>query len=350
MSEGRGRCRTVLAALLALALPAAPVRAGAVAAPSPARPPAAPSAAQPAPLRIMDADAVPYLDYDGRDDYRRFLYSDLPRAFAVGTNGAHAFASRRFGIAGSKAEALAHCAAAGGTGCALYAVGLDIVWPGAAWHAPTPPATVASADGTALHPDPDYLWHGSDAGMLVWVTAGAHPDEDATPPPYIRLFNNAGLNIVRPDGPLSPALLAAARAGGRRVVLAGDGTGAWAALAAAGHAGAADAVLAVSPTPPRDAHPRDTQPAGFAAMVAALPPSTRLAFVQFDGDDTADGAIQAARAAAAAALRHRLAGLVVLDRPDGFAGHDTGLSLPFARYFGTCMVRLGIGRVPPSGC
>lgn len=82
----------------------------------------------PAPTKfapLADASMLPLVRQEAKDEgYRRFLNSDLPRAFAIGPKGEWAF------ITGDNAmaRALERCAASAQTNCKLYAVDDEVVW------------------------------------------------------------------------------------------------------------------------------------------------------------------------------------------------------------------------------
>jgi dienelactone hydrolase len=75
---------------------------------------------------LTDQNSVPYLNDKGREGYLKFLKFRKPRAFAIAPDGAWSASSQ-----GSDplAVALDSCAK-GHTGCLLYAVDDEIVWPG----------------------------------------------------------------------------------------------------------------------------------------------------------------------------------------------------------------------------
>lgn len=89
----------------------------------------------------LDVAAVPGLNEAGRQAYADFLLADLPRAFAIGSNGAYGYYGSdgyRVGsgnIEVARAGALQSCTARGATDCALYAENLDVVWQS---HSPAP--------------------------------------------------------------------------------------------------------------------------------------------------------------------------------------------------------------------
>ncbi len=70
------------------------------------------------------AEAVPLVQAKGRDGYRSFLLADVPRAFAIGGQGAWAWRSGP----NATSEALARCGEHAKTACRLYAVDDAVVW------------------------------------------------------------------------------------------------------------------------------------------------------------------------------------------------------------------------------
>ena len=84
---------------------------------------------------LGEVQKVPLRSLDARERYVRFLQSDVPRAFAVGSRGEYAYYSGP----DSTTRALARCREVARTTCQLYAVDDRIVWPVEA--AATPPGT-----------------------------------------------------------------------------------------------------------------------------------------------------------------------------------------------------------------
>jgi dienelactone hydrolase len=74
---------------------------------------------------IDNVEAVPFVRQNGRDAYRTFLTKSLPRAFAVGSNGAWSWAEEGDDPA---ARALSACVRDSGQACKLYAVDDYVVW------------------------------------------------------------------------------------------------------------------------------------------------------------------------------------------------------------------------------
>jgi hypothetical protein len=325
------------------------------------------AAAGPAPAPVQgsveDVEAVPYLDGQGRADYQRFLQAELPRAFAISPDGHHGLGSEAGTPQQTRDRALRYCRAAGGSDCALYADGLDVVWPGHEWRAPSPPDHLIANDAQALLPDPRFLWHGGEAaaGAIVWAhdTSGTRDMRTAQPPPFVRLFNNAGFDVLRFDRDpgldtregasawLRADLRALRRFGYRRIVAAGMGRGAWNAIGALDGHDLADVVIAISPVAGDE--PGDTARPFDALIGAAEMSSARIAYVQFEGDALIPD-LDGRHTALERALKQKVGALLLIDRPDGFDGHDAGDSTAFSRYFGACLLRFATAPVPPHGC
>lgn len=335
------RARSALRAAAVLALLSGPARAGeaqaAVAAPQPAAILASP----------------PGLGQVAQDEYRRFLDDNTPRAFAVSAEGR---VGRGTGESTPLAReaALSRCTGAGGTGCTIWAEGLAVV---AAGHEAAPPAVPPPLRETwnyALVPDRRFLWHGPGGrGAVVWAhgkTSG-QDSRGIEPPAFLRPLNNAGYDVLRFDrepfaddrdraaGWLRDCLAALRAQGYRRIIVGGQSRGAWNALQVLDTPGLADLVVAVSPAAQGTAGganlaSQDDEMRRLAAAAAAAP--TRLAFVQFADDPFA--ADEDARATRIAGLRARLGGVMLVDRPPGFAGHGAGMEPAFARWFGGCLL------------
>lgn len=74
---------------------------------------------------LNDVAAVPYLNEKGREGYKKFLTLQKPRAFVIAPDGGWHFAYRGYD---PLAVALESCRKKH-TGCSLYAVDDQIVWP-----------------------------------------------------------------------------------------------------------------------------------------------------------------------------------------------------------------------------
>ncbi len=319
---------------------------------------------------ILDVAAVPGLDAVGRAEYGKFLIANLPRVFAVSDNGRAGWAGPAPNAQVARSVALERCAAVGGTGCAVYAVDLDVVWPGrAAGHAAPPAAPLIGTGNYAFVPDDRFFWRGPQAaaGVYVW-SHGKGPGWDADnrglqPSAHVRPFNNAGFDVVRFDrapladepnraaGWLADGLAALRRMGYRRIVAGGESRGGWTSLQMLDAGGAADVVIAISPAAQGTAASTIhlTQADDLRRILeAADAPRLRLAVVQFGADPFAGDLDD--RAAAFGAVRPRLAGLLLIDRPAGFSGHAGASSEAFAQRYGACLLRFATSAVPPSGC
>lgn len=74
---------------------------------------------------IDNIDAIPYLQQQGREQYRVFLAKPTPRAFAVSTSGGWSWAEDGDDPV---ARVLQTCQRSSGEPCRLYAVDDDVVW------------------------------------------------------------------------------------------------------------------------------------------------------------------------------------------------------------------------------
>ncbi|MBC7514332.1 MAG: prolyl oligopeptidase family serine peptidase [Herminiimonas sp.] len=74
---------------------------------------------------IDNIDAVPYLQQQGREQYKVFLGKPTPRAFALSSGGGWSWAEDGDDPV---ARALASCARSSGQQCRLYAIDDDVVW------------------------------------------------------------------------------------------------------------------------------------------------------------------------------------------------------------------------------
>lgn len=319
----------------------------------------------------LDGAAVPGLNEAGRQAYARFLLVNLPRAFAVGRDGAYGWQGGTGTSETARQKALEGCSAKG-PGCAVYAEGLDVVWQGRAPQPNPVPGPLSSGWNYAVVPDARFFWRGpaAAAGVYVWAHglgqmngAGAVADaRGAQPQAHVRALNDAGFDVVRFDrdpnaddrdraaGWLEDTLADLRRRGYRRIVVGGQSRGGWNALQMLTHAGLADAVVAVSPA----AHGQGlstnltAQYDDLRQLVGAVPASrTRLVFVQFADDPFAGD--PAGRAALIERLRPRLGGLLVIDRPEGFAGHFGGGTALFAERYAACIGRF-VTDAAPAGC
>lgn len=303
------------------------------------------------------------LDAAGQREYRAFLGANLPRAVAVSTAGGIGWSRGASGDAAA-AAALAACRVRGHGGCALYAEGLDVVWPGRVAPAPTPPGPLIETWNFALVPDRRFLWWGAGgaAGVLVWAhgRSGDRDSRGLQPPEVVRAFNNAGFDIVRFDrepnvdereraaGWLRQCLALLRRQGYRKVIAAGQSRGGWTALQMLSQPGLADAVIALSPAAQGMAGSGNlfSQSDELRRLVDTVAASDARVVVATFADDLLD-ADPDRRAALLTQLRPRVGGELLIDRPAGLEGHFAGMTPEFASRFGVCLVGFVLGG---SGC
>ncbi len=318
---------------------------------------------------ILNIDAVPGLDVQGRIEYAKFLIANLPRAFAVSSNGRAGWAGPAPSLDVARTVALQRCAVVGGTACTVYAENLDVVRQGRQPQTRPPPEPLIATGNYAFVPDDRFFWHGpaAAAGVYVW-SHGKGPAWDTDnrglqPPAHVRPFNNAGFDVVRFDrapladdpnraqGWLAEGLAALRALGYRRVIAGGESRGGWTSLQMldAGHA--ADVVIAVSP----GAHGLGgssihlAQEDDLARILRnANASGLRLAVVQFSNDPYAVDPDE--RAGALQALGPRIAALLLIDRPVGFVGHGASSTEAFAQRYGGCLLRFARDPSPPSAC
>jgi hypothetical protein len=334
-----------------------------LAAPHPTRADALPVAAQ-----VLDIAAVPHLPDEGRADYARFLLQATPRAFALSPDGSWGWAAALPDMAATEARALMLCAQWGGSGCRLYARDLAVVWDGQPRRPGAPPARVlAAGPGWSLMPDERFFWQGPGAarGVYVWAhgrAAGGQDSRGGQPQPHVRVFNNAGWDVVRFDrDPATDETDAAAawlrgalhdlRAQGyERVVVGGQSRGGWNALQALQETGLADAVVAVAPA----AHGATGSLAWAWALddlrrVVALArsPAARVAVVTF-AEDEFDPDPNGRAAIFRTLVAPRVGALLFLNRPAEVSGHGGGADARFTLRYGACLLAFVEGRT--TGC
>lgn len=316
---------------------------------------------------LLDPAAVPGLDAAGRGLYADFLLANTPRVAAIGSNGRIGWYAGGQSLDAARTRATALCAEHGGIECHPYAEDLAIVWPGHEWHPPAPPAPFADTINYGFIPDERFLWHGPGAarGVVVW-SHGSNSTLDSRglqPPPFLRLFNDSGFDIVRFDraplvdnpiraaGWLREGLAMMRHVGYRLVVAGGQSRGAWTSLQMLDTAGLADVVIAASPAAHGSGASTNltAQNDDLRALVAeALPSRTRVAFAQFAGDPFMSDA--ETRIRLMERLRPSVAALLLIDRPDGLSGHFGGAGDPFSRRFAACLLHFATDAAPPASC
>ena len=319
---------------------------------------------------VLETQAVPYLNEAGRAAYTRWLNTNLPRAFAVSPNGTFsAHTGKPYeALETVRSAADEECSTKSATKCMLYAENLDVVWPGKESRSAPPPGPLLKTWSYSFVPDENFIWHGPAAakGVLVWGHGYGGPERDnrgIQPQSHNRPLNNAGYDVVRFDRhAMSDGRDAAAdwlrdglrqirRFGYRAVVVGGESRGAWNSLQVLDTPGLADAVIAVSAA----AHGYGgstglmAQTDELRSILSDVAPSrTRVAFVQFANDLYIINPDR--RVALMQNIAPRLEALLLIDRPDGLAGHDAGGTDAFAERYGDCLKHFIMDVQPPRSC
>ncbi|WP_158742213.1 hypothetical protein [Acidisphaera sp. L21] len=310
---------------------------------------------------------MPGLGQAGRGLYSEFLLSNTPRVAAIDGNGHIGWYSGGQSTEAAAARAITLCVQHGGIDCHPYAEDLSIVWPGRQWQPTLPPGPFVDTMNYGFVPDARFLWHGPAAalGVVVWShgTTGTVDSRGVQPPSFLRVFNDAGFDIVRFDrapmvdnpiraaGWLRDGLALMRRQGYRLVVAAGQSRGGWTSLQILDTAGLADVVIATSPA----AHGSGAslnltaQDDDLRALIGNAQPSrTRVAIAQFANDPfMSDGDT---RISLMERLRPKTGGLLLIDRPPGLSGHLAAGSTAFNQRFATCLLHFATEPKPPVTC
>ncbi len=321
----------------------------------------------PAPPPLLDIAAIPGIGTPGREAATRLLLANLPRAFAIGPGGAWASRSGNAAPEAVAQAALEACQerSTGHAPCQLWLRDLEIAWPGRLWS-PTPaPSTMGLREPLRdTVPDPRFLWWGpaQARGVVLFGHGRNSSGADSRgqqPQVWLRHFNNAGFDVWRFDRAYAAdatqraaawmrADLAALRGHGYRVVIAaGQSRGGWNALQALDTPGLLDAAIAIAPAalPSMDEAGQARQMANLRQIIAqARNARARLAVANFR-DDPFNG-LPDERATALSGLQGRVAAMLMIDRPEGLAGHGAGASRAFADRFGPCLLRFVEGAAP----
>ncbi len=319
---------------------------------------------------VLDLDALPRMKAGGLATYRdRFLLGNLPRAWAIGSDGSYGGAWGAETPDAARAKALQNCADTGALDCSIYAADLDVVWQGCKELVRNVPGPLISGRFHAFIPDGRYFWRGPAAarGALVWAHGTNGNDQESRggqPHPFVRAFNNAGFDVVRFDrDPIADRTEAAAEwlheglaelrdKGWKSVIVAGQSRGAWNGLQVLDTPGLADAVIAISPAAHGDESSTGLTLIGetdlWRVTEAAHAPHTRVVIAQFRDDPFYASGDN--RVALFERLRPRVGALLVIDRPDGFEGHDGANSAAFAEKYAACLFRFATDPTPAPGC
>jgi hypothetical protein len=326
---------------------------------------------------VLNVAAVPYLNAAGQQAYRDFLLMDVPRAFAVASDGHSGAAGAALSPAAARQQAVAVCGEAGGRDPRIYAEDLAVVWtapPGPVAggasilphpaltrppgppnsFGPPPPALIATWN-YSFAPDTRFFWRGPGTarGLYIWAHGSTADPQGLQPPPHVRAFNNAGFDIVRFDrvpnaddveraaGWLRSGIGNLRAMGWRFVVAGGHSRGGWNVLQMLKTANLADLAIADSPAAHGVASGffLSSQTDDLRQIVASVPQTrTKLVFIQFS-DDPFIGDAQT-RVRLIERLRPQLGGLLVIDRPAGFSGHLAAAELGFAERFSGALLAL----------
>lgn len=326
---------------------------------------AAPAAAQ---VPLLDLPASAGLRERDRANIARFLTMNLPRVLALGPDGAFGWHAVTPADA-LEARALESCQRrSGGVPCWIAVRDLAIVAPGQEWAPPPPPATARLAYWShETVADGRFLWWGEAQarGVLVWAhgRTGGTDLRGNQPQSWIRRFNNAGYDVWRFDrDPRTDSTTRAAawlrddlaelrRRGYRRVIVAGQSRGGWNAMMMLDTPGLADVVVAIAPAAHGSAGEAapSRQLADTRALVGAVRArAARLAVASFR-DDPFDHAPDQ-RPEVLRGFADRLAGFLLIDRPEGLPGHGAGATTAFNDRFGACLLRFGTATPPPDRC
>jgi dienelactone hydrolase len=227
---------------------------------------------------------------------------------------------------------------------------------------------LAGCEWYQFHPSYETVAGPASArGVIIW-SHGTLPlfsdgeGYDAPLPAWLGLFRKDGWDVYQLDrGRLHEEPHDVARkldtlardlrqAGYKRIVLAGQSGGAFISLLAAAHSGDVDAVLALAPA---YFGPNTWDNIYFMLNTTKLVESIDdirhgLIVAAFFQDDDYDPPLRSAsveRALSAHAITH-----LVIDHPDGLAGHFAGLSADFATRFGACLVEIADTGVIPTSC
>jgi hypothetical protein len=319
----------------------------------------------------LDLARLPPMRPPGPEVYRqKFLTGNLPRVWAIASNGAFGGAWGGRTIATARAAALASCARKGGTDCAPFAEDLDLVGPAAAPAARAPAAPVLAMDHAAFLADARFFWFGPPAarGVIVWGHGyGGYADDERgfQPPAFLRPLNNAGFDVLRFDRDpqwdgdadtteqwLRTGLAALRTRGWRMIVAGGQSRGGWNALQLLDSPGSAEAIITTSAARfGRDAGNQILKGETMLWTLADRVPrqTTRLAYLQFKDDPFGGDEDKRARTVREM-IGPKIGGLLLIDQPEGFSGHMGAYAAGFADRFAACILRFVTEPAPPQTC
>jgi pimeloyl-ACP methyl ester carboxylesterase len=216
----------------------------------------------------------------------------------------------------------------------------------------------------AFTPDPDNHNVGPQQakGLIVWshgYMTGRDSTSNATQP-YVKNWTSNGYDGYRFDreyihdpttdaNKIVQAVQAARALGYKRIILAGQSTGAWESIIAASKGAQMDAVIAVSPawhgklSPTNDGSRAKSE---WATYVRAIRPGARYFVVKFLKDDYDPGGMLEATKTV---FDRDGVDALLLNYPAGFSGHGAGNTQSFNSKFGRCLfgyIETGV-KAPP---
>jgi hypothetical protein len=329
-----------------------------------------PAAAQPR-NPLLEMAASPGLSEADRASVQRFLRYPVPRALALGPNGALGWQSLGGTPEQVEQRALESCQRrSGGAPCQVAVRDLSVLLPGRAWTPPEPPTGMRlSSWNHETVPDPRFIWWGPDQarGVLVFAHGRGARGVDSRggqPQGWTRHFNNAGYDVWRFDrhpntdeavpaaGWLRADLAELRRRGYRHIVMAGQSRGGWNTLMVLDTPGLADVHIAIAPAAHGDLgsanHGRQLDDLRGIVGAAAGAPRARVAIANFREDNF--DAEPERRGALFRELGGRAGAFLFIDRPEQPTGHGAGASSAFNDRFGACLLRFATATPPPTTC
>ena len=297
-------------------------------------------------------EAPPGLTQVGRNDYASFLEMNLPRAMAIGSNGAYGWYSSVTSLDDARAKALQSCANKGASDCRTYAEDLQVI--ASPVSIGSPPATLIQGGSYAIVPDSRYFWRGPARarGIDVWGhgKSGWTDSRGIEPQAHVRIFNNVGFDVVRFDRDPQRDYTDLARdwlrdsahqlraMGYKQIVVGGQSRGAWNALQTLAVPGLVDGIVAISPASLNYAQAYMQRAELQRLLGDANSPNAKVVVVEFAGDGYAGDIAQRATDVRQA-LQGRVASMLLIDQPPGYSGHGAGASPKFALEYGQRIYR-----------
>jgi acetyl esterase/lipase len=280
--------------------------------------------------------------------YETYLLSPYPRAFAVSADKGRC----GYSAGGTSADKVNETALRGcGNNCQIITKSPELKPDEELTPAEMRPAM---RDPTSRHRGPQ-----ESVGAVIWSpgsTPNTSPSRNSTAA-FVRTFNEAKWDVWRVDrtGPgqntlkgamdvLNQAVDRVKAAGYRKIVLAGQSAGGFISLILGARRNDIDAAIATAPAVRgdlTDKKPEELQRVlrEFDAIFSVrINPNTRMAVALFDKDQFEPSANQRVTILQ---RRARSQGwpILLIDQPEGLAGHDVGRGVPFALRYRDCLLR-----------